>query len=353
MTPLLAFIIVIGPLIFFHELGHFLLAKRSGIRVERFSLGFGPKIVSKTIGETEYRLSWLPLGGYVKMAGEDPDEAKLEGKPWEFMSKAVGIRALVVAAGPVMNVILAILIFWGIFFFAGQLKIHDESTQLGLVSAGGPADKAGIMPGDEIISIDGVEVSTFSEMAEIIHQRVEEPVEVKWIHEGEEFSARITTFKDRVLNEQGEMQEIGMIGVGPSYTTIKVGFFKSFTEAVRWTIFILVETVKFLVELITGTASVKLVGGPILIAQMAGESARSGLVSFLSFMGLLSVNLALINILPIPVLDGGHLMFLSVEKVKGSPMSLRQRATMQQIGLVFLVLLMIFFTYNDFLRAVR
>jgi regulator of sigma E protease len=118
-------------------------------------------------------------------------------------------------------------------------------------------------------------------------------------------------------------------------------------------VFILVETVRFLVGLITGTASVKLVGGPILIAQMAGESARSGLVSFLSFMGLLSVNLALINILPIPVLDGGHLMFLSVEKVKGSPMSLRQRATMQQIGLVFLVLLMIFFTYNDFLRAVR
>ncbi len=353
MTTLLFFIIVIGPLIFFHELGHFLLAKRSGIRVERFSLGFGPKIVSKTIGETEYRISWLPFGGYVKMAGEDPDEAKLEGKPWEFMSKPVGIRALVIAAGPVMNIVLAILIFWGIFFFAGQLKIHDETTQVGLVSPGGPAGQAGIVTGDEIVSVNGVEVNTFSEMAQIIHQQVEKPIEVKWIHEGKELSARITTFKDRVLNEQGEMQDIGKIGIGPSYTTIKVGFFKSFVEAVGWTVFILVETVKFLAGLIAGTASVKLVGGPILIAQMAGESARSGLISFLSFMGLLSVNLALINVLPIPVLDGGHLMFLSVEKLKGSPMSLKQRATMQQIGLAFLILLMVFFTYNDFLRAIK
>jgi regulator of sigma E protease len=353
MTPLLFFIIVIGPLIFFHELGHFLVAKKSGIRVEKFSLGFGPRIFGKKIGDTEYRVSWLPFGGYVKMAGEDPDETKLEGKPWEFMSKPVGVRALVVAAGPVMNVILAIFIFWGIFFFAGQLKIHDESTQVGLVSEGGPADEAGLAPGDEIVSINGVEVNSFSEMARIIHKQVEKPIEVKWIHEGEEFSAQITTFKDKVLNEEGEMQEIGKIGVGPSYTSIKVGFFKSFLEAVDWTVFVLVETIKFLVGLVTGTVSVKLVGGPILIAQMAGESAKSGFIGFLSFMGLLSINLALINVLPIPVLDGGHLMFLSIEKLKGTPMSLRQRATMQQIGLAFLILLMIFLTYNDLLRAIK
>jgi regulator of sigma E protease len=353
MTFLLAFIIVIGPLIFFHELGHFLLAKKSGIKVEKFSLGFGPRIFGKTIGETEYRISWLPFGGYVKMAGDEPDETKLEGRPWEFMSKPVGVRALVVAAGPVMNITLAILIFWGIFFFSGQLQIHDESTQVGLVSSGGPADEAGIKPGDEIISINGVEVSNFSGMAEIIHQQVEKPIEVKWMHEGEEFSAQITTFKGRQLNEQGEMEEIGKIGIGPSYTTIEVGFFESLLEAVDWTVFIFVETIKFLVGFFTGTSSIKLVGGPILIAQMAGESAKSGLVSFLSFMALLSVNLALINVLPIPVLDGGHLMFLGIEKARGTPLSLKQRATMQQIGLAFLILLMMFFTYNDFVRAIK
>ena len=287
------------------------------------------------------------------MAGEDPDETKIEGKPYEFMSKPVGIRALVIAAGPVMNLILAVFIFWGIIFFKGMQEIHEESNQVGLVATGGPADEAGIRPGDTITSINGIEVNTFREMAEIIYQQVEKPIEVKWLHQGKEFTALITTFKDKVLNVEGEITEVGKIGIGPSYTTIKVGFFKSFWEAVGTAIFILVESIKFIVGLITGTASVKLLGGPLFIAQTAGETAKTGFVSLLSFMALLSVNLSLINILPIPVLDGGHLLFLSIEKIKGSPLSLKQRATMQQIGLAFLILLIIFVTYNDFLRAIR
>ncbi len=353
MTTLVATIFVLGVLIFFHELGHFLVAKKSGIRVEKFSLGFPPKMIGKKIGDTEYCLSWIPLGGYVKMAGDEPDEVKLEGKPWEFMSKPVGIRALVVAAGPVMNLILAVFIFWGIIFFKGMQEIHEETAQVGLVAPGGPADAAGIKPGDTIVSINGIEVNTFRDMAQIISQQVEKPIEVKWIRDGEEFTAHVTTFKDRVLNEKGEMQEEGRIGIGISYTTIKVGFFKSFLEAVNTVIFILVETIKFLVGLITGTVSVKLLGGPLFIAQTAGQTAKSGFVYLLSFMALLSVNLALLNVLPIPVLDGGHLLFLSIEKIKGSPLSLKQRATMQQIGLAFLIFLMIFITYNDFLRAIK
>jgi len=353
MTTLVATIFVLGILIFFHELGHFLIAKKSGIRVERFSLGFPPKMIGKKIGDTEYCISWIPLGGYVKMAGEDPDETKIQGRPWEFMSKPVGIRALVVAAGPVMNLILAVFIFWGIIFFKGMQEIHEESTQVGLVASGKPADQAGIKPGDEIISINGVEVTSFLEMAQIIYQQVEKPIEVKWLRDGKEYTAQITTFKDKVLNEEGEITEVGKIGIGPSYTTIKVGFFKSFLEAVGTTIFILVESVKFIVGLITGTASVKLLGGPLFIAQTAGQTAKSGFVNLLGFMALLSVNLSLINLLPIPVLDGGHLLFLSIEKIKGSPFSLKQRATMQQIGLAFLILLIIFVTYNDFLRAIR
>ncbi|KPL00965.1 MAG: hypothetical protein AMJ91_02345 [candidate division Zixibacteria bacterium SM23_73_3] len=353
MTTLIATIFVLGILIFFHELGHFLVAKKSGIRVEKFSLGFPPKMIGKKIGDTEYCISWIPLGGYVKMAGEDPDETKIEGKPFEFMSKPVGIRALVVAAGPVMNLILAIFIFWGIIFFRGMQEIHDETAQVGLVAAGGPADEAGIKPGDTIISINGVEVTTFREMAQIIYQHVEKPVEVKWERDGKEFASQITTFKDRVMDEKGEMMEVGKIGIGPNYTTIKVGFFKAFWEAVNMAIFILVESIKFIVGLITGTASVKLLGGPLFIAQAAGETAKTGFVSLLSFMALLSVNLSLINILPIPVLDGGHLLFLSIEKIKGSPLSLKQRATMQQIGLAFLILLIIFVTYNDLLRTIK
>jgi len=353
MTTLVATIFVLGILIFFHELGHFLIAKKSGIRVERFSLGFPPKMIGKKIGDTEYCLSWIPLGGYVKMAGEDPDETKIQGKPYEFMSKPVGIRALVVAAGPVMNLILAVFIFWGIIFFKGMQEIHEESTQVGLVASGKPADEAGIKPGDEIISINGVEVTSFLEMAQIIYQQVEKPIEVKWTRDGKEYTAQITTFKDKVLNEEGEITEVGKIGIGPSYTTIKVGFFKSFLEAAGTTIFILVESIKFIAGLITGTASVKLLGGPLFIAQTAGQTAKTGFVNLLGFMALLSVNLSLINLLPIPVLDGGHLLFLSIEKIKGSPLSLKQRATMQQIGLAFLILLIIFVTYNDLLRAIR
>ena len=353
MTTFFATIFVLGILVFVHELGHFLVAKKSGIRVERFSLGFPPKMIGKKIGDTEYCISWIPLGGYVKMAGEEPDRDEIKGEPWEFMSKPVGIRALVVAAGPIMNFVLAILVFWGIIFFAGRHEIHEESNQIGLVAPGGPADKAGIKAGDRIISINGKEVTSYTQMREIILQQVEKPIEVKWLRNGKEYTAQITTFKDKVLNEKGETQEIGKIGIGPSYTTVKLGLFRSFIDGVETTIYILVESIKFIVGLITGTASIKLLGGPLLIVQIAGETAKSGFVNLLSFLALLSVNLSFINVLPIPVLDGGHLLFLAIEKIKRSPLTLKQRATAQQIGIAFLILLMIFITYNDLLRLIR
>jgi regulator of sigma E protease len=353
MTTLLATIFVLGILIFFHELGHFLVAKKSGIRVERFSLGFPPKLIGKKIGDTEYCISWIPLGGYVKMAGEEPDEKEIKGEPWEFMSKPVHKRALVVFAGPAMNFILAILIFWGLIFFAGKQEIHQDTNQIGLVAPGGPADMAGIKPGDRITSINGIEVSTFRQMAKIIYEQVEKPVEVKWRRDGEKYTAMITTFKDRILDERGEIKYVGKIGIGPSYTTVKAGFFRSLLEGIETSVFILVESVKFIIGLITGTASVKLLGGPIFIAQVAGQTAKTGIVSLLSFMALLSINLSLVNVLPIPVLDGGHLLFLGIEKIKGSPLSIKQRMAMQQIGLAFLILLVIFVTYNDFLRLIK
>jgi regulator of sigma E protease len=353
MITAAAFIFVLGVLIFFHELGHFVVAKRSGIRVERFSLGFPPKMIGKKIGDTEYCISWIPLGGYVKMAGEDPDEAKVQGKPDEFSSKPVGVRAMVIAAGPVMNFLLAVFIFWGIFFFRGDRVAHYDSTEVGWVASDEPADLAGIQVGDRIVAVNGVEVDSFLQMARLIYPHVEEPVQITWMHDGRESTAEITTFKDRELDENGEMKDVGKIGIGPSYTTIKVGFFKSIAGAVDMAWFILVESIKFIIGLITGTASIRLLGGPVFIAQAAGETAKSGFVSLLSFMALLSVNLSLINILPIPVLDGGHLLFLGIEKVKGTPLSLKQRATMQQIGLAFLILLIILVTYNDLLRTIR
>jgi regulator of sigma E protease len=353
VTTFLATVFLLGVLIFVHELGHFLVAKKSGIRVERFSLGFPPKMIGKKIGETEYCISWVPLGGYVKMAGEESGSEETKGEPWEFMSKPPGIRALVIAAGPVMNLVLAVLVFWGIVFFAGVHDIHEDSNQIGLVSPGGPADKAGIKPGDKIISINGTEVTSFTQMRDIILKEVEKPVEVTWVRDGKEYTAQITTYKERLLDENGEKVDVGKIGVGPTYTTTKVGPIRSFMESINTTKFILVESVKFLFGLVTGKASVRLLGGPIFIVETAGETARSGFLSLLSFLALLSINLSLINILPIPVLDGGHLLFLAIEKIKGSPLSLKQRATAQQIGFAFLILLIIFVTYNDVLRLIR
>jgi len=353
MVTFLSFIFVLGILIFVHELGHFLAAKYVGIRVEKFSLGFPPKMVGKKVGDTEYMISWIPLGGYVKMAGETPEEEKARWEPYEFMSKSVSQRALVVSAGPVMNFILAAFIFWGIFFFGGKQIVHDDRTEIGFVGEATPAQKAGIKVGDVILSINGKEVNDFREMAEIIYEQVEKPVLVEWKRGEVKLQTTIITQKEKVINQKGETEEVGKIGVSPTYSIVSLNIFKSFWEGLGTAVFILVETIKFIIALITGTASLKLIGGPVFIAQTAGETARLGIVSLFSFIAILSINLALVNSLPIPVLDGGHILFLIIEKIQGRPLSIRQRSVLQQIGFAFLLVLIILVTYNDFARLIR
>ena len=348
MTTLISTIFVLGILVFVHELGHFLVAKKSGIRVERFSLGFPPKMIGKKIGETEYMISWLPLGGYVKLAGENPDE--ITGQPWEFMSKPVLTRALVILAGPTMNFLLAILFFWGIFFFAGQQKIQDDQTVIGVVSKGGPAEIAGIKEQDQILSINNTPVNDFKQMADLINKEVEKPILVKLKRGEQVFEKAITTRKEQVMDETGKYKEVGKIGIGPVAVREKLGFLQAFLAGLSLTFGFCFEIIKFLYGLITGALSLKLIGGPIFIAQTAGETARQGMVSLFSFTALLSVNLALLNLLPIPALDGGHILFLIIEKIRGKPLSLKQRSVIQQVGVAFLLLLIIFVTYNDIFR---
>lgn len=350
LTTIIAAIAVLGPLIFFHELGHFLMAKRLGIRVERFSLGFPPKMVGFTWRGTEYCISWIPFGGYVKMAGETPDKEEVKGEPWEFLSKPIWVRGLVIFAGPAANFVTAILILWGVFFFAGQQIIRDDSTVIGSLIPGGAAEVAGLKVGDRILSVDGQEVHDFRSMADIIYQRVEEPLEVVWEREAERFSATITTFKDEVIGEAGEPIEVGKIGIGPEIEIVEVGFFKAFIDGVTSSVIISYEILKFLFKLFTGAVSLKMIGGPLTIVQVAGETARQGFLSLVTFAALLSINLSLVNILPIPVLDGGSLFFLGVEAVRRKPLSLKQRMWIQQVGMALLLLLMIVVTYNDILR---
>lgn len=350
MITLLSTIFVLGVLIFVHELGHFIVAKRAGIRVDKFSLGFPPSIFSKQVGETVYSVGIIPLGGFVKMAGENPDE-EATGAPYEFMSKSVLTRAGVVFAGPFTNFVAAMLILWAVYFIQGE-PVPSTQAEIGEVVAGLPAAEAGLLAGDIITSINGTPVENFDAMRVLISREVEKPIEVAWKREGQELSAVITTYAEEAYNEKGEKILLGKIGVGAKPEYRSVGFFEAAGIGFRTVIDFTVSIVKFISDLFTLQVSVKMIGGPLFIARAAGQMAQVGITSLLFFMAFLSVNLAILNILPIPMLDGGHLIFLLIEKLKGSPMTINQRMIAQQIGLVFLLLLIVFVTYNDIVRLI-
>jgi regulator of sigma E protease len=346
ILTILATIFVLGVLVFFHELGHFLVAKKAGIRVEKFSLGFPPKLISRKWGETEYVIGAIPLGGYVKMAGEQPGE-EASGAPWEFMSKPVWKRALVIFAGPMMNFILAILVLTGLYLIRGK---EVDRVYIGSVAAGSPAEKAGLQSGDLILSVDGVEVKTFQDMAAEIYKKVEQPVIIALERDGVVCIDTIVTYKDFAVTSKGDSVAVGKIGIGSKPVFERLGFISAIGAGVGQSIFYVEKVIEFVGGLITRKVTPSEIGGPILIGQIAGATARAGFDILLEFLALLSVNLAVLNILPIPLLDGGHLIFLLAEKVKGSPISLKTRLLIQQVGIAFLLLLVIFVTFNDITR---
>jgi len=351
MQAIFATIFVLGVLIFVHELGHFLVAKWVGIRVERFSLGFPPKMIGKTVGDTEYCLSWIPLGGYVKMAGEIPDEGEITGAPDEFMSKKPGQRAAVIIAGPLMNVVTAFVIAWGVIFVQGKPEINQDHVIVGMVVEGGPAAQAGIETGDVIQEINGTPIPDFGTMTDIIYPRPGDSLMVAWSRGEQQFSAWVVALDTMVTDEKnGDKVRRGMIGINQGYHMVPAGLFESFNLGLKRTWFFTTSIFEFLGDLVTGAVSVKMVGGPVFIAKVAGEAARAGFSNLLWLMAFLSVNLAIVNVLPIPVLDGGHLIFLGIEKLRRRPLTLKQRAIAQQIGLFFILIFITFVTYNDFLR---
>jgi regulator of sigma E protease len=343
LTTILATIFVLGILVFFHELGHFVVAKKSGIRVEKFSLGFPPTLLSKKCGETEYAIGVIPLGGYVKMAGEQPNE-EASGAPWEFMSQPVWKRFLVIFSGPLMNFILAIVVLTGLYMIRGR---EAEKVHVGLVASGSPAEKAGLKVGDVIVSIDGVEIKNFQEMADLIYKKVEQPVEIGWIRDSIRMTATVVTYKDFAVDSNGDSMAVGKIGVGNMPVFERQGFIKALGAGIRQSVFYVEKVFEFVAGLITRSVKPSEIGGPLLIGQIAGATARAGFDILMEFLALLSVNLAVLNILPIPLLDGGHLVFLLIEKLKGSPVSVKTRLVVQQIGIAFLLILVIFVTIND------
>ena len=439
ITTLLSAVFVLGLLVFFHELGHFLAAKRMGIRVERFSLGFPPKMIGKTIGDTEYCLSWIPLGGYVKMAGEHPDaqEEDQGGEPWEFQSKSVAARSFVIAAGPGMNFVLAFIIFWVFYLFMGVMLV--DTTTVGRVEVGSPyaaaglqvgdeileidqvavdtwddvrerlasseaaslylkvlrdgqersmevpysgagarerlsgldyfrasavstvipdspAEKAGLRPGDVITTVDGVPVSQWYEMVTLIRGRPGIETTVAWTRNSQPHEVTIIPNTAQDLDrETGDIIDIGQIGITQQDHVKRspVGFISSVSLAGTQLVNVTYTILTFVKKLVSGQVSTDTVGGPIAIAQMAGDSARQGASSLFSFMAFLSINLAILNLLPIPALDGGQLLILGVESVLRRPLSLKYRLVWQQTGMALLLVLMVFVVFNDVTRIFR
>ena len=356
MLTIVAFIIVLGVLIFVHELGHFVTAKMAGIAVPRFSIGLGPKVWGVKVGETEYVLSALPLGGYVKMAGMGEDEAleSLEGGsddldvPPErrFDSKSLPARAMVISAGVIMNLVFAIVAFAGIAFTRGVIV-----PLIGDVDEEGPAHEAGVLPGDLIVAVDAVEVPRWIDFVDRVRRRPGEELSLQVERSGE--LVQLTTHVEAVEEElNGQTVTIGRIGVALDTISSRVPIGIAASAAMGWrsTIGWSGLILDFLGGLFSGRESLRNLGGPILIGQLSGRAARAGVDSLVNFMAILSVNLAILNLLPIPILDGGHLVFLGIEAVRGRAVSIEARAKASQVGFIFILALMVWALTNDFLR---
>lgn len=349
-NSVVAFLVVLGILIFFHEFGHFLVARLFGVGVEKFSLGFGPRLVGWKRGITDYRLSLIPLGGYVKMVGEEPDEAlPPEMIPLSFTHKHVLKRILVVFAGPFFNVVLAMLIFWVIALSSGVLILKPS---IGSVKEGSPAQAAGFRSGDVVTAIDGVTVETWEAMADRISHSDGRRLEIAVERAEGPVVLTVSPELVRTRNLLGEDIKRYVIGIGTAGETYsrQLDVFQALGESLRQTWGIVELMVMIVAKLVTGGISIDTVGGPIMIAQMAGDQAKAGIVSLFQFIAVISVNLAVINLLPIPVLDGGHLLFFAIEAVKGRPVNLKVREIAQQVGMVILAMLMILVFYNDITR---
>lgn len=353
MNAILSFIIVLGLLIFVHEFGHFIIAKLFNVKVLKFSLGFGPKLFGRQYGETEYLISGFPLGGYVKMTGEKPGEDVLtEDKNRAFSYKPVWQRFLIVAAGPIANLLFAVLLFFLIFAIAG-IPTPESTTQIGTITPESPAEVAGLQANDIILSINGQETMEWEDISELIRNSGGEPVSITVLRGEEVLSMSGQPEMNEVKNVFGEV--VGqrfILGISRSSNVIyeKSSLLESFQAGLTQTWTFIYLTIMGIVKIFQRIVPASELGGPILIAQMAGQQLEAGWINLMYFMGLISINLGILNLLPIPVLDGGHLFFFSLESLRGKPLEPKTQEKFQQFGLYLLISLMVFVFYNDLAR---
>jgi regulator of sigma E protease len=354
VTSILAVVLVLGGLIFFHELGHFVVARGLGMGVSVFSLGFGTRLFGFTRGKTDYRVCAFPLGGYVQLVGESPDaELPEDFTPEEsFSRRPPWQRMLVVLAGPVFNFLLAWFIFWGLAYSQG---VQEMLPVIGQVTNSSAAEEAGIVPGDRIVEIDGQPIEVWDDLVERIEANQGNPMLVTVVRGREMIPLEITPRLQEKRNLFGEIKIVPMFGIAPSgeFSSRDLGLLDAAVQGGRqiWEVSGLMVTgiVKLIERVIPWTD----MGGVILISEMIHREAQNGLVNLLALTALISINLGILNLLPIPVLDGGHILFFFLETITGRPLSPKVQQAALKIGMMLLLMLMIVATFNDILRHFR
>jgi len=357
------FLFVLTIVVFFHELGHFLIARLCGIRVLTFSLGFGPELLGFTDRTgTRWKLSAVPLGGYVKFFGDEnaasaPDMDALAEMPEEerrlaFPAQPVAARAAVVAAGPLANFLLAIVIFAGIFMIYGK---QSTSARVDSIQPGSAAEAAGFVPGDLVLSIDGRRIDSFGEMQRIISTNADQTLRILVDRGGAQVTLKATPARKEMKDNFGNVHRIGVLGITRSMApgdlkTEKVPPLTALRLGAEETWFVIDRTLSYIGGVIVGREATDQLGGPIRIAQVSGQVATAGIVALLHLTAVLSVSIGLLNLFPVPLLDGGHLLFYAIEAVRGKPLSERAQELGFRIGFAIVVMLMIFATFNDILH---
>ena len=349
---LVAFICALGPLIFFHELGHYLVGRWFGVGAEVFSIGFGRELVGWTDRRgTRWKIGWLPLGGYVRFVGDmnpasapqDPSQVPEELRATSFHFKPVWQRFLIVLAGPLANFLLAVLIFAAFFTLVGT----PQTNVIGEVARGSAAERAGLKPGDRILAIAGRSTPTYSDILNTVVMRPAETVTIKVQRAQAVRTIRVQLGTDEMQDGTRTFKR-GMLGVrGSMEARQPVSIFQAVPMAVAATARMTRAMVDGLVQLVRGQVSPKQLGGPLKIAQFAGEGAAQGLLPFFSLVALISINLGFINLLPVPMLDGGHLLFYAIEAARRRPVSPQTFEWAFRGGLAALLALVVFTTAND------
>ncbi|MFA5092669.1 MAG: RIP metalloprotease RseP [Candidatus Omnitrophota bacterium] len=345
---IIIFILILSLLIIVHEFGHFMAARISGVRVEQFSLGFGPQIFKKKKGDTEYSLSLIPLGGYVKMAGDS--QAEYKGAPDEYLSKSCGSRFWIIFCGPFLNYLLGFLFFWSIFL----IGYPTLTAKVGGLIDGYGAKIAGLQVADKIIAVEDKKIDLWEDLQRQIQERkTKDSVTVTVLRGNQELIFKIP-IKDKVVDDQsGKKRALGIIGITPfdEIVEVKYGLFKSAYFSFRKVLNLTVLTYQGLWRLVSGKMSMRdSMTGPLGIYFITSNAAKLGLIALMHLIAILSVSLAIFNLLPLPILDGGHLFLLGLEKLRKKALGIKTEEIVNNVGFTLIISLAVFVTYNDIVR---